>query len=222
MKLKKSAALACAAAVLTVGVVSGTAAVAAPAKNSGVTASLSGKAAKHTIKYSDEDIVGLLIFAKGKAADEHPDLAKQIRAHRTPEADKVTPEQIAEFTKELKAIDADFHDKVTVPVQINDPYAAKAGMERLNDDIKTFIAQHKKFGNSPDRANGWAWHDANVLIEINVLGAINAIGYANGAVATEVAFTLVVVPAAVSYGFDMSKSNSLDAGNFVSAVAKGL
>ncbi|MFF4407760.1 sporulation delaying protein family toxin [Streptomyces sp. NPDC001262] len=222
MKLKKSAALACAAAVLTVGVVSGTAAVAAPAKNSGVTAPLSGKAAKHTVKYSDEDIVGLLVFAKGKAADEHPDLAKQIRSHRTPQSDKVTLEQIAEFTKELKAIDADFHDKVTVPVQISDPYAAKAGMERLNDDVKTYIAQHKKFGNNPDRANGWVWHDANAVIEINVLGAINAIGYANVAGATEAVVALVVVPSAVSYGFDMSKPNSLDASNFVSAVAKGL
>ncbi|MGW2816915.1 hypothetical protein [Streptomyces sp. NPDC001415] len=219
MNLKKTGALACAAAVLTVGVAYGSAsASAAP-----VAVRTAVKPAEHHVKYSDEDIVGLLVFAKGKAADEHPDLAKQIRSRRSPQTSQVTLEQIAVFTKDLTAVDKDFHEKVTVAVQINDPFQAKAGMQRLNDDLKTFMTQHKSPAmKSPNRANGWFWHDAYIAIEINAVGAINAIGYANVAGATEAVVTLVVVPAAVSYGFDMSQPNSLDADNMVSAVAAAL
>ncbi|MFI6056029.1 sporulation delaying protein family toxin [Streptomyces violascens] len=217
MNLKKTGALACAAAVLTVGIAYGSASAAPVAVHAAV------KPAEHHVKYSDEDIVGLLVFAKGKAADEHPDLAKQIRSRRSPQTSQVTLEQIAVFTKDLKVVDKDFHDKVTVAVQINDPFQAKAGMERLNEDLKSFMTQHKTPAmKSPNRANGWFWHDAYIVIEINAVGAINAIGYANVAGATEAVVTLVVVPAAVSYGFDMSQPNNLDADNMVSSVAAAL
>ncbi|MEU1630348.1 hypothetical protein ABZ746_34660 [Streptomyces sp. NPDC020096] len=216
MKLKKTAALACSAAVLATGVAYASTAVAAPQGTATV-------AAKHHVKYSDADIVGLLVFAKGRAADDHPDLAAKIRADRTAQTSQVTLTQIAEFTTELKAIDTQFHGNVTIPVQVQDPFQAKQGMERLNDDIKTFLKQHQSpDANSPARSEGWFFHDANVLIELNALGAINAIGYANVAGATEVAIALVVVPSAVSYGFDMSQPNKLDENNLVSAVAAGL
>ncbi|MFK8908873.1 hypothetical protein [Streptomyces sp. YS-3] len=186
-------------------------------------AGTSTTAAQHHVKYSDADIVGLLVFAKGRAADEHKGLAQQIRAHRSAQSEKATLDEIAQFTRQLKAVDADFHDKVTVPVQVQDPFQAKEGMERLNSDITKFMVQNKAEAKDGDaHANGWVWHDANVLIEINAVGAINALAYANVGAATEVAVALVVVPSAVSYGFDMSQPNSLDADNTVAAVAAGL
>ncbi|WP_174857678.1 hypothetical protein [Streptomyces lydicus] len=231
MHLKRNVVLASSAAALAGIVACGATAVAAPpahgaaapAAQAMAAAPAAGSAAAHHIKYSDEDIVGLLIFAKGRAAHDQPALAKQIRARRTSGADKVTPAQIAAFTKILKKIDPAFHGKVTVPIQINDPFQAKKGMIRLSDDVKKYIA-HQKAATTTDtaRANGWWWHDVNGLIEINVVGAINVIGYANVAGATEVAVALVVVPSAVSYGFDMSKPNSLDADSLVSAVARNL
>lgn len=72
------------------------------------------------------------------------------------------------------------------------------------------------------RPNGFVWHDANVFTEINGVAAINVLGYANVAGATEVAVALVVVPDAVSYGFDMKQSNSLDEDGLVAAVAAAL
>ncbi|MCZ1009798.1 hypothetical protein [Streptomyces lydicus] len=227
MHFKRTALLASSAAALAGIVACGASAVAAPpavaAAPTTQAMATSGGAGKHHVKYSDEDIVGLLIFAKGKAAHDHPALAKQIRARRTKGADKVTAAQIAEFTKILQRIDSAFHEKVTVPVQINDPFQAKQGMLRLNDDVKKYIAQQKAASTTDTaRANGWWWHDVNGLIEINVVGAINAIGYANVAGATEAVVALVVVPAAVSYGFDMSEPNSLDADAMVSAVARDL
>ncbi|MFI0907599.1 hypothetical protein ACH4TE_29410 [Streptomyces sioyaensis] len=227
MHFKRTAVLASSAAALAGIVACGAWAVAAPpavaAAPAAQTMATSGSAAKHHIKYSDEDIVGLLIFAKGRAAHDHPALAKKIRARRTDGADKVTAAQIAEFTRVLKRIDSAFHEKVTVPVQINDPFQAKQGMLRLNDDVKKYIAGQKTAATTDTaRTNGWWWHDVNGLIEINVVGAINAIGYANVAGATEAVVALVVVPAAVSYGFDMSEPNSLDADSMVSAVTRSL
>lgn len=219
MNLKKTGAVVAAAAVLSVGAAYGS----ASASSAPAAAHTAVKPAQHHVKYSDDDIVGLLVFGKGKAADDHPDLARQIRSHRSAENDKVTLAQIAEFTKALKGVDNDFHAKVTVAVQINDPFAAKAGMQRLGDDIKTVLAKIKQADvKSPDRANGWLWHDANVVIEINALGAINGVVYANVAGATEAVVTLVVVPSAVSYGFDLRQPNSLDADNLVSSVATAL
>ncbi|GAA2929879.1 hypothetical protein GCM10020221_27140 [Streptomyces thioluteus] len=218
MNLKKTGALVCAAAVLTLGGAYG----AQAASSSSAPAKVASAPAQHHVKYSDEDIVGLLVFGKGKAADEHQDLARMIRSHRGADNEKVTLAQIADFTKELRKSDADFHDKVTVAVQINDPFQAKAGMERLGDDIKAVIAKSRITAKNPSVANGKIWHDANFLIELNVVGAINALAYANVAGATEVAVALVVVPSAVSYGFDLQKSNGLDADAMVSAVTESL
>ncbi|MFI2189314.1 hypothetical protein [Streptomyces sioyaensis] len=226
MHFKRPVVLASSAAALAGIVACGASAVGAPPAVAAAPVAqanaTSGAATKHHVKYSDEDVVGLLIFAKGRAAHDHPALAKQIRARRTDGADKVTAAQIAEFTRVLKRIDSAFHEKVTIPVQINDPFQAKQGMLRLNDDVKKYIAQQKAATPDAARANGWFWHDVNGLIEINVIGAINAIGYANVAGATEVAIALVVVPSAVSYGFDMSQPNSLDADTMVSDVARSL
>lgn len=226
MHFKRSVVLASSAAALAGIVACGASAVAAPPAVAAAPAAqadaTSGGATKHHVKYSDEDVVSLLIFAKGRAAHDHPALAKQIRARRTDGADKVTAAQMAEFTSALKRIDSAFHEKVTIPVQINDPFQAKQGMLRLNDDVKKYIAQQKAATTDTARANGWLWHDVNGLIEINVIGAINVLGYANVAGATEVAVALVVVPSAVSYGFDMSRPNSLDADTMVSDVARSL
>ncbi|GAA0389665.1 sporulation delaying protein family toxin [Streptomyces luteireticuli] len=218
MNLKKTGALVCAAAVLTLGGAYG----AQAASSSSAPATVASAPVQHHVKYSDEDIVGLLVFGKGKAADEHKDLAEKIRSHRGSDNDKVTLEQIAQFTNELRKIDPELHDKVTVPVQINDPFQAKAGMERLADDIKALVAKSKGNVKNPKVASGVVWHDANVLIELNALGFINAVGYANVAGATEAVVALVVVPSAVSYGFDMQKSNGLDADDMVSAVSSAL
>ncbi|MEV0260078.1 sporulation delaying protein family toxin [Streptomyces sp. NPDC050617] len=222
MRLKRTTALISSAAALVAVLGTGAVAVAAAPSHARTAVTASAADGEHHVKYSDEDIVGLLVFAKGKAADEHPDLAAEIRAHRNEQTNQVTLAQIAEFTKELMATDPEFHDKITVAVQINDPFQAQAGMERLNDDLKKFLTAHQVTGKSPNRADGWLWHDVNIAIEVNALAAINGAVYANVAGATEAVVALVVVPSAVSYGFDMSQPNSLDADGIVSAVTKGL
>ncbi|MFJ4435273.1 sporulation delaying protein family toxin [Streptomyces sp. NPDC088923] len=221
MKLKRPAALVCAGAVLALGGASGAAAWASPSDGP---AHVRQAAAEHHVTYSDADIVGLLVFAKGKAADDHPELADAIKSHKSNNEnnEKVTLEQIDQFTTALKALDADFHDKITVAVQIDDPFQAKSGMERLNQDIDKFLSKTREASADTVNPQGAFWHDANIVIELNVAGAINAIGYANVAGATEAVVALVVVPSAVSYGFDMRQPNGLDEDTMVAAVAHTL
>lgn len=200
--------------------------IAAGSTNSGTAAVSEGKATKpsqHHVKYTDEEILALLLFGSGKAAEDHPDLAKKIKEQRPKGSPQATPEQIAQLAQKLREIDPGFHDAVTVAVQVNDPYQAQSGMKRLNEDLKKYMAQ-AKVPQTGDKVTpyGAVWHDANILTEINALAFINGAVYANVAGATEAVVALVVVPSAVSYGFEMDSSNALDADNMVAAVAEAL
>ncbi|MFF7636961.1 sporulation delaying protein family toxin [Kitasatospora sp. NPDC008050] len=181
-------------------------------------------AAKATGSYSDGEVLSLLLFAGGRAATEHPALAEKIKNVHSALA-PMSDAQVTELTQQLTAVDPAYHGEVTQAVQAKDPFVVQAGMERLNDDLKTVISNagaSTARNNAAVRPNGFVWHDANVFTEINGVAAINVLGYANVAGATEVAVALVVVPDAVSYGFDMKQSNTLDEDGLVAAVAAAL
>jgi SdpC family antimicrobial peptide len=169
--------------------------------------------------------VALLLFGTGQAAKDHPALAERIRAHRTQGVANPTPrpEQISELVARLRTIDPQFTSMVTQPVQTRDPFVVEAGMQRLARDLETYLDQFRLPGKFDGyRPDGIVWHDANVVTELNIAAVINAAAWANAAAATEVAVVLVVVPSAVSYGFDMRQPNSLDRDGFVAAVARAL
>lgn len=112
---------------------------------------------------------------------------------------------------------------VTRAVQSHDPFVVEVGMQRLGSDLTAYLDQFKMPGKLDGyRPDGIVWHDANIVTEINIGAVINGAIYANVGLATEVAVALVVVPSAVSYGFDMRQPNSLDRDGLVAAVARAL
>jgi SdpC family antimicrobial peptide len=174
--------------------------------------------------YSDGDVVAFLVFGQGKAAQDHPQLAKQIRSRRSDSS--VTPAQLSYLMGKLHQVDPAFHTRVTKAVQAKDPFVVQQGMVALNDDLKAAIASDSKAKtlNSADiaRPNGWVWTKSNIVTVANVAAGINVAVGTNVAAGAEVAVVVVIAPAAASYGFDLQHSDQLDENDFVAAVASAL
>ncbi|MDT0470056.1 sporulation delaying protein family toxin [Streptomyces gibsoniae] len=174
--------------------------------------------------YSDSDVVAFLVFGQGKAAKDHPELARQIRSRRSDTS--VTPAQLSYLMHKLHQADPAFHTKVTNAVQSKDPFVVQQGMVALNDDLKAAMASDSraKTLNSADiaRPNGWVWTKSNIVTVANVAAGINVAAGTNVAVGAEVAVVVVIAPAAASYSFDLKQSDQLDANDFVAAVASTL
>ncbi|MGW5250219.1 sporulation delaying protein family toxin [Streptomyces sp. NPDC004129] len=174
--------------------------------------------------YSDSDVVAFLVFGQGKAAKDHPELARQIRSRRSDTS--VTPAQLSYLMHKLHQADPVFHTKVTNAVQSKDPFVVQQGMVALNDDLKAAMASDSraKTLNSADiaRPNGWVWTKSNIVTVANVAAGINVAAGTNVAVGAEVAVVVVIAPAAASYSFDLKQSDQLDANDFVASVASTL
>lgn len=171
-------------------------------------------------KYTDQDVVGLLALASGRAAQDHPDVAAKFKVEGAPTA---TDEQIGQLTDALVSVDPNFHSSVTHAVQANDPYQAQKGIDTISADLKTLATQSGASESGGDvHTDGFFYHDSNIAVEINVAGVLNAVGYANVAAATEVGVVLYVVPDAISYGFDLNRKGDFERTETAALVTSAL
>src|SRR5438552_17248436 len=88
-------------AVLTATMVTGLAGTASADTRAAHTAPAA--AAKAAQGYSDSDVVAFLVFGQGKAAQDHPELAQQIRSR--PSDASVTPAQLSYLMNKLHQAD---------------------------------------------------------------------------------------------------------------------
>ena len=220
MRVKKSLVAAALASAMVVGIAGTASAQAAPAA-----AGVPAPAAVASQGYSDGDVVSLLVFGQGKAAADHPALAKQIRQRRGADS-SLTEEQLSYLMQKLHKVDPTFHAKVTGAVQAKDPFVVQKGMEQLNVDLKKYMAEDSgpRAQNAADiaRPNGWVWTKANILTVANAVAAINVAGATNVMGAAEAVFVVVITPPAASYGFDLEQPDQLDENNLVASVADAL
>ncbi|GHG81160.1 sporulation delaying protein family toxin [Streptomyces griseocarneus] len=204
--------------------VAGTAGTALARTSSDTGAADSSRPATSKTKYSDREVVSFLVFGRGKAADDNPALAKKIRDRRADST--VTEEQLSYLMGKLHKIDPAFHANVTEAVQAKDPFVVQEGMERLNDDLKKYIAEDAgdvdMSTDAADRADGKVWKKSNIVAVANIAAGINVAVGTNVAAGAEVAVIVVIVPAAASYGFDLQQPNKLDKNNLVAEVAEAL
>lgn len=209
-------------AVLTATLVTGLAGTASADTRAAHTAPAA--AAKAAKGYSDSDVVAFLVFGQGKAAQDHPELAQQIRSRRSDAS--VTPAQLSYLMNKLHEVDPSFHTKVTTAVQSEDPFTVQQGMVALNDDLKAAMAADSKAKTLNSaviaRPNGWVWTKSNIVTVANVAAGINVAVGTNVAAGAEVAVIVVIAPAAASYSFDLKQSDQLDADDFVAAVTAAL
>ncbi len=162
-------------------------------------------------KYGDDAVVGLLLYGSGQVATDHPNVAARFKP-KDASIPVPTAAQVHAMTEQLLKVDPNFHNNVTLGVQRHDPNSAKAALGELGGDVKVLADQNNqsRLGSRNASPNGFFFTSANVAVEINAVGGINAVVYANAGLATEVAAVLYVVPDAISYGFDLNRGSQLD------------
>ncbi len=90
-------------------------------------------------QYDDDEITALLVAGQGRAAQEHPDIAKFL----LPQSLADIPEsKFAQLTRALLDIDPQYHAGVTVPVQSGDPYAVEGAIAQLNTDLEAVVQRN--------------------------------------------------------------------------------
>ncbi|WP_369388967.1 sporulation delaying protein family toxin [Streptomyces sp. CG1] len=219
MQFKKAAISAALTATIVTGIAGTASAETTAASHAAPTA-----AAKATGAYSDSDVVSFLVFGQGKAAADHPELAKQIRSRRSDPS--LSAPQLTYLMNKLHQADPAFHTRVTEAVQSKDPFVVRAGMLALNEDLKKAIASDSTSkalnADSIMRPNGWVWTKSNIVTVANIAAGINIAAGTNVAAGAEAVVVVVIVPAAASYGFDLQQSDQLDENDFVAAVTSAL
>ncbi|WP_083798102.1 sporulation delaying protein family toxin [Corynebacterium pseudogenitalium] len=177
------------------------------------------KDATKNLKYSDSDIVDLLVFSDGPAATNNPELAKLLQSNN-PDKYVPTSEDLDIAQDLLETEISDFHQEVTVPIQSGDPYKVTDALDRVSIAIQNITAEQT--AQTPAVSTyGMGWHDANLWVEINGAAVLNGAVYANVALATEALVALYVVPGAISYQFPKTKG-TLDGQNLVAALSEEL
>ncbi|MBZ4319755.1 hypothetical protein [Streptomyces huiliensis] len=179
------------------------------------------EAAKETAKFSDAELLQLLLAAQGPIADAHPELKRMLgfdaSKPRTDEAalDKVIAGYLAAHPE--------FHRAMAVPFQSGDPVRVGAALRDFSVTFNQFIKKNARpvnGGKGPALASGWTWMGAYVIIYANAVGAANALAYTNAGVATNALATLVVVTWYLEDGKPVGSDIERDA--FVDALTSAL
>lgn len=173
---------------------------------------------KSKVKYSDEDVLKLIIFAQGPIAEQRPDLAEKLLKGK-PKPKLPDDAVFEDVVSQLKRVDPEYHEVVTKGVQKNDPLKAEAAMKRLSDDLNKIYELEKR----PDQERGvttWAWHDAHVFAETELAAAAAAVVFEAVGAAHVAAVVVAIVPAAVSYQFEFNHGSTVDRQAMVAAVSQ--
>lgn len=158
------------------------------------------------LKYDDVDVVGLLVFGKGRIASDQPKLAKKFDVGL--KDSEVPPEAIQEFTDELLSVDNKFHEVVTTGVQIQDEEAAQEAIKRLQDDIDKIAA---KYQNKAESSKGSVEPQGKGKFKTNYVVASNIVAGRDAVVAVELALAAYVAGVAViAYKFDDTEPTSIE------------
>ncbi|GAA2911241.1 hypothetical protein GCM10020221_03750 [Streptomyces thioluteus] len=179
------------------------------------------EAAKETAKYSDAELLQLLLAAQGPIADAHPELKRMLGFNVSkPRTDEAALNKVI---KGYLAAHPEFHKKMAVPFQSGDPVRVDAALRDFSVTFNEFIkknGQPVSSGKAQVRAAGWFYMGAYVAIYVNAVGAANAAVYTNAGVATNALATLVVVTWYLEDGKPTGSDIERDA--FVGALTSAL
>lgn len=157
------------------------------------------KSASHSMdRYSDREILQLLLAAQGPVARDHPRLKRVLGFNEAkPRTNERALNQV--ITSYLR-YNPNFHAETAKPLQSGDPQRVDAGLRTFSISFNKFaLARNKALkaqaqnGEFDAQARGWFWMGAYVAIYATAVAVANAGVYANAAVATNALATLVIV-----------------------------
>lgn len=196
---------------LSAGVYGAAPAQAAPDPTTTAAPDASGRAVlkrsvQNLSKYSDYQVLQLLLAAQGPVADKHPEL-KQLLGF-DPKKPHTDERALAAVIKGYLKYNPNFHTETSLPLQSGNPQAVEAGLRTFSTSFTNFVqystkkhqataskAEMEKYRETTAQANGrgWLWMGAYVAVYANAAAVANAVVYANAAVATFALATLAVV-----------------------------
>ncbi|MFF1879403.1 hypothetical protein [Leifsonia sp. NPDC058230] len=164
-------------------------------------------------EYTDSEIVELFLFAQGRAAEDHPDLAVQVlRGTTIP----VVEQGMVDFvTAGLIRMDPEFHATVTGAVQSQDPYLVKAALLRLTEDTNHWLDQTQTNQSPMVQARDWFYPKSNIAV-------MNQVAAAAVVAVTLAALVSVVGVFLALYSFDDKGKDQFTADSLVAKVVTAL
>ncbi|MEU8892905.1 hypothetical protein [Streptomyces sp. NPDC048442] len=224
-RVRKTAAAALVGSILVAG---GATAQSAFANDRSGAASAPGKAqlkeaVKETVKYSDQDLLKLLLAAQGPVADAHPELKQMLGFN--PDKPHTDDGALTKVIAGYLAAHPDFHPDMAVPFHSGDPVRVDAALRDFSVSFNKWLKETAQPVDSGKpqavaQAKGWFWMGAYVAIYVNAVGAANAVAYTNAGVATNALATLVVVTWYLEDGSPTGSGIERDA--FVDALTSAL
>ncbi|WP_157865001.1 hypothetical protein [Streptomyces prasinopilosus] len=187
-------------------------------------ASAPGKAqlkvtAQGTVKYTDAELLQLLLAAQGPIAEAHPELKQMLGFN--PDKPHTDEEALNQIITQFLAAHPGFHENVAVPFYSGDPVRVDAALRDFSISFNKWVEETAEPSpNGEAQPAGWFWMGANVAIYVNAVGAANAVAYTNAGVATNALATLVVVTWYLEDGSPTGSGIERDA--FVEALTSAL
>ncbi|MEE1805258.1 hypothetical protein [Streptomyces sp. BE133] len=178
-------------------------------------------AAQKTVKYSDAELLQLLLAAQGPIADAHPKLKQMLGFN--PDKAHTNEEALNQIIAGYLAAHPGFHQDVAVPFHSGAPVRVDAALRDFSISFNKWIkdtAEPADNGKAQAQASGWFYMGAYVAIYANAVGVANAVVYANAAVATNALATVVVVTWYLEDGSPTGSGIERDA--FVDALTSAL
>ncbi|MCX5204974.1 hypothetical protein OG897_26400 [Streptomyces sp. NBC_00237] len=181
------------------------------------------KAAKETVKYSDTDLLQLLLAAQGPIAEAHPELKQMLGFN--PDKPQTDEGALGKVIAGYLGAHPNFHQEMAVPFHTGDPVRVDAALRDFSISFNKWLKATSQpvEGKKPEavaQAKGWFWMGAYVAIYVNAVGAANAVAYTNAGVATNALATLVVVTWYLEDGSPTGSGIERDA--FVEALTSAL
>ena len=144
--------------------------------------------------YSDREVLAWLLAAAGPIAKEHPESLRYLgltEATRPPVRWKELNVAMDNYLK----YDKTFHRDVAVPMQSGDPIKTEQAFKVFTAHAKSYLALSETSSKVRAQAEATAAGKigAKAKVAVYVVALANAVVYANAAVATNVAATLVLV-----------------------------
>ncbi|MFK8851375.1 hypothetical protein [Streptomyces sp. Ac-502] len=179
------------------------------------------KAVNDASKYSDRELLQLLLAAQGPIADAHPELKQMLGFN--PSKPHTNEEALGKIITGYLAAHPEFHEKMAIPFHSGDPVRVDTALRDFSVTFIDYIKKNAQPANSSRaqaQTRGWFWMGANVAIYVNAVGAANAVAYTTAGVATNALATLVVVTWYLEDGKPASTGIERDA--FVDALTSAL
>ncbi|WP_017587666.1 hypothetical protein [Nocardiopsis ganjiahuensis] len=146
---------------------------------------------QETARYSQEEVLQLLLAGQGPIAEANPELLDTLGfSAEKPHTDE---EALDQLISDYLTYEKDFEEKVAVPVRSGDPQKVEAALVALSESFMGFLDAPADNTSNSSAASGWTYQGVNVAIYANAVGVVNVAGYTNAGVATLALATLAVV-----------------------------